>query len=570
MAEYTSFAGLYRLEPGDPVSLNNYEFYENEVILDQYVQAFVTHRHNGAPAMGGFASAATLTPSASGGQLDPETTYYIGITALDAYGGETAAVIASAQTAGTVINPTVAPVLAAASGGTLNLGTYRYAYTIFDGYGETTVSPQANISLPSNGKANITLPVTSYQKRVYRAFGYGEFNKVADVAASSTLLVDDGSLCLNCDQSPPEENTAGATNRITVTRPALPASAAYWRVYVGEDADLTSPAALYAYSSAGVRDIPSAASAIDFTSDTQVRLGTPPEVSRTIPGAALIYAVDVLYDGNSPAVASGTVESALDYISNLVQNNNIRASNVAASAALTGIVIVASAASGIVVTQVGSAASGSFIFQGERTAYGSAAAPNWPEARDYFTAPSGSGIVSFMSNTAGNDWSFGYRAARFNVIGFGASAMPTYQGVKDLIVRALPGINVTASAGAPGDAIDMVIDRRRRHRTVWSASGTLTGSANYINLFVDDFVVASATAVSSGEVRVFLPPTASANLYPGIEFTVKSLTSPAGGSAVVLHPNDGSLEGVASGRVMQLGESLTVSWDANNSSWWIG
>ena len=83
MAEYTSFAGLYKLDPGDPISLNNYQYFENEAIVDQYIQAFTTHRHDGSPAMPDFGSAPTLTPSASGGQLDPQITYYIGVTALE-------------------------------------------------------------------------------------------------------------------------------------------------------------------------------------------------------------------------------------------------------------------------------------------------------------------------------------------------------------------------------------------------------------------------------------------------------------------------------------------------------
>ena len=227
MAEYTPFAGLYRLHPGDPVSLNNYEFYENEVVLDNFINAFLTHRHTGAPAMSGFASGPTLAPSASGGTLPAAETYYIGITALDQYGGETVAQVASAITPGTVVNPTQSFVATAGSGGTLNGGQYRYAYTIIDANGETEISPQVNVSVGINGKVTLTsLPVTTpNQKRIYRAFGFSDFKKVADVSAATTSFVDDGTLCVSCDQSPPEENTAGAVNSIRITRPALPASA---------------------------------------------------------------------------------------------------------------------------------------------------------------------------------------------------------------------------------------------------------------------------------------------------------------------------------------------------------
>lgn len=316
MSSYTAFAGLYKLDPGDPVSLNNYEFYENEEVIDHYIQAFIGHRHDGTAAMSNFASAATIVSSASGGQLPPSVTYYVGITAIDQYGGETAATSTSAVTAGTVNDPTVAPVCVAGAGGSLNLGTYRYAYTFIDVYGETIVSPQTNITVTANGKVTLTLPTGSLQKRVYRAYGYGEYNKVADVAALSSTFVDDGTLCINCDQSPPDDSTAGATNKLIITRPALPSGAVSWKVYVSEESGLPSPSLLFAYGASAISVIPAAASGVTFSSENEIRVGTPPILSRTIPGAYQILGQDVFYGGPvSGLVPSGNVESAIDFIS---------------------------------------------------------------------------------------------------------------------------------------------------------------------------------------------------------------------------------------------------------------
>ena len=604
MAEYTTFAGLYKLDPGDPISLNNYQYFENEAILDQYMQSFTTHRHNGAPAMADFAAGPTLTPSASGGQLDPQITYYVGITAVDVYGGETAAYVASAETLGTVLNPTTAPTAVAGSGGTLNLGVYRYAYTLTDDYGETLISPQINVSVGNNGKVTLGLPAASNPKRVYRAFGYGDFNKVSDVASGVTTFVDDGTLCQNCDQSPPEENTAGATNKITIQRPSLPASAALWRVYVSEEVDLSNPSSLHAYSSANVRDIPSAVTSVDFTTDVQIRLGTPPTVSRTIPGASLIYAVDVLYEGNGPYLGSGSVEGGLDDLSVAVsvateRVRSMRSSPNNASAAIQGDVLLVGS-NGMTIAQspasaVGSGASGTFTFSasrfrhgstggwsfgdmsfnsgnaggnasgttvnvagsaitfaGQRMAFGSGAAPNYQEAQDHWTPPSGSGTTISQVSTGGNDYRVDIRGMRLTA----SATPPTYLGHRDVFIPSTFSVNVqeTASAGATQLAFS--------HRS--GVAGMFAAPISFTPSFPAD---AGKQYMASG-ITMILPSGAT----DGTEISIKKIALGGGTALTVTASGDQRLEGILGGStVIPNGgsDSLLFRYSSQIPGYWL-
>lgn len=469
MSEFTTFAGLYKLDPGDPVSLNNYEFYENESILDNYIYAFLNHRHNGAPAMANFASAATLTASASGGLLPPSETYYIGITAVDQYGGETTAQISSATTAATVSNPTTAPTAIAGSGGSLNAGAYRYGYTIVDAAGETEISPQVTVTIGNAGKATVTLPVTTpNNKRLYRAFGFSDFNKVADVAGSSTVFVDDGTLCVSCDQAPPDENTAGSTNRITVTRPALPASASYWRIYVSQDPSLSSPAALFAYGSANLRNIPSAASAVDFTTEAGINQGSPPPVSRTIPGASQIFATDVFYQGNSPYLGSGSVEDALDSLSNSLVSlttKSIRTSNLPLASAASGEVIFASAASGVAVTQYGMGSAARFEWRATRLASGSSP-PSYSYPKDIFIQDTNTVKVTETASANGFKMEF---ERRDKTVLLTTSFTPSPSSSSQGLTYLASGITFTLPSGATDG-------------TEWTIKKWITGAATQVNV----------------------------------------------------------------------------------------
>jgi len=441
MAFFTPFAGLLHLEPNDDQSIDDYLWYENDAVADAYFRAFVEHQHDGLPAVQPFASAASATASASGGSLSPGEVWWAGITAIDRFGGETIALTASAITPGSTSDPTTAPTVTAGIGGTLQGGTYRYGWTIVSGSGETLLSPYTNVTVPFNGSVSVTVPNAGEDWRLYRSFGGNYFGRVTDVPGSASAIVDDGSLCFACDQPPPDENSTQSNCSITVCRPALPANAVAWRVYLSEFPDLPSPS-LWAGASGDTGDIASASACIVFTGEEQLVTGAPPPVNRTIPGASQILASQVLY-GGSIYLPSGSVEDALDAIGSALAGvgTNIRASGEASG--LTGDVVFDAGNNSIILTQASatnsititgiqwragttgtftsgdqtwnstsgnyfgttvSRSSQTMLIQASRFNVGTSA-NNYLGTRDYFMLPNaGSGVVASETFVSGNDY----------------------------------------------------------------------------------------------------------------------------------------------------------------------
>lgn len=384
MGYLTPFAGLWRLEDGDSISDNEYAFFENPDIVDAYLNFFVTHRHDGAEAVQPFDEPPVLEASAAGGSLLGGETWYVGITALDQFGGETTAVSASASTPGAVPDPSAAvgATVFNDGAGIMTAGTYRYAYTIVSGSGESTPSPVKNVTIMTNGRIRITPPGPPDEWRLYRSYGYGELNRIGSTLTASSFI-DDGTETLYCDQLPPDENTTAQINSITVTRPDLPSGATAWRIYVAKDADLTTPA-LYQYDHEGLlTDIPASASVIIFDDDSFVTDGHPPDVSRTIPGAARIFADEVEYGGSGAIASGGTVEDALDYLVGRLGGSQVTSLNGASGALAlyaSGNASISVAGSGLLITvpypSPGTTvhASGSTALSGDVTFVGSGAA----------------------------------------------------------------------------------------------------------------------------------------------------------------------------------------------------
>lgn len=442
MAFRTPFAGLLRLEEEDPISLGDYDFYTNTEVADAYFNAFANHQHDGQPAVQAFAASPSAVASASGGALSGGETWYIGVTAIDAFGGETIATTASASTTPGVTDPTIAPSAVASGAGTLQGGTYRYGYTYVSGSGETLISPVTNLAIPFNGRAVITRPASPSETwRVYRAFGNSNYARVAEIGASASTYADDGSVAVSSDQQPPDENTTNQSNSITVSRPSMPANAVYWRVYASQFSDVPSPA-LWSYDSNQQINIASASASIVFSSTDEILAGSPPPVSRTIPGASQILATQILYSG-APYLASGTVEEALDNIASALASAGtftLRASGEASG--LAGDVVL-KAGKGATLVQAASAnairidgrqwragSTGTFtdtdmtvnsisgdyygtnvsrsgvnlLIQGSRFNVG-ATATNYLGTRDYFTRTNaGSGVVAAETLVSGNDY----------------------------------------------------------------------------------------------------------------------------------------------------------------------
>lgn len=315
MGQLTPFAGLWELNAGDSLAENGYQFFENEAITDAYINAFVTHRHDGHAAVQPFSGSAALTAHSSGGTLKGNDTWYVGVTALDVYGGETnsptpSAITLPAQTA----DPSVAPTLTASgTGGALTAGTYRYVYTLLSGGGETMPSPVANVTVDAQGKVLIGVPNGGADWRLYRSFGYSPMSRVGSgaILGVNATFLDDGSLPTYQGSPPPDINTTLATCSFDVARPTMPTGAAKWRVYVNRDSSLPSPS-LWA-SGGTVTDLASAVTSITVQNEGQIVLGSPPERSRTIAGNSPILATDVTYSGHL-SLASGSVENALNWL----------------------------------------------------------------------------------------------------------------------------------------------------------------------------------------------------------------------------------------------------------------
>jgi len=517
MAKLTPFAGLYQLEPNDPISLGDYEFYRNDEVIDNYINAFVTHRHNGLGAVQAFTDFPSAVVASAGGSLDPGETWYIGVTAVDQYAGETIVKYTSAATVGTSTNPTVAPVCAQAAGGTLNSGTYRYVYTYIIGSGETTPSPNTNVVVGFNGKVTVTRPVSpSYDWRVYRAFGFGPYHKVADIVAASTSYVDDGTACVGCDQEPPEENTTNAAGKITITRGSLPASATGWRVYISSDPDFVSPSQ-WRYASGGSATIASGTSSIIFSSEEEIFEGSPPPVNRTIPGASLLFSEDIFYDGYAPWLPSGTVNSALD---NIASSWVARVSPTFASAS-------AFLATGPVLSLYSSAGMNTAM---DATSAGIVFAAGRMRFQDGFAAPSGA---------------------------------PAYTNARDYSIEVGPGLTF-ASAGLASSLVnnhyEIKLLKQSKYRTV-----TTTTTLNHL---LDEMVVASGIFAN---IVVNLPSPGFGPFYDGTTFNVKKMPS----AGIVTVTALGGFQIEAGGgappypntRVMVDHEALDFVWYAPASTW---
>jgi len=558
MAQFTPFAGLFQLDADDPFSLEDYLYFENEEILDTYLNAFVTHRHNGAPAVQAFGSAPTLLVTASGGSLLGGVEWFIGITAIDQFGGETIVQTASATLPAATNDPTAAPTAVAGAPGTLQLGTYRYGYTQLDGGGETLISPTTNVSVPFNGRVTVTVPSAGLATRIYRSFGAGPLHRLTELPASASAYVDDGSVSVNCDQYPPDENTTLSTNKITVTRPALPSGAVSWRVYASEFDFYPSPSQ-WSYASGQTIDIPSASASVDFTSEIEIISGTPPPVNRTIPGASLIYAVDVLYSGNYAwSLPSGSVEDALDALASAVGGGG-GVTSVAASGD-TGMIgdIVIAGGNGIDVSQIPAASA--VVIDGSRFRNGT-------ESYKY-----GSFTVNTSSSGSRQGVKVDIISGFWLTSGFRmqvSGSTPSYDDPRDYRITPNAGSGIVVSEtslGADNYQIDHALD------TAWLAASGVVASAGFASAVASGgipkrnpdirIITANASAqvtdeiiigAASGDITYEL----EASPNEGDWFTIKShMANP---DKLTIDGNGNNIDGVSS-TDLNSGESTTVRY----------
>jgi hypothetical protein len=304
MSEYTPFAGLLRLEPGEPILTDDGRFVSSNIdIIDRLLQVGAkTHRHDGHAATPDPVTAATLSTLDTGGTIPAETPLYVGYTWLDADGGETKiSPVAQITTQDALQTPEIAPTwngVVDHAAGTLMAETYYYAVTVIDGLGaETMLSPSVTVTVPPGNAVNrvtiagldtIVTSVGGTGWRLWRAVGGGEWDLLTTGAGAS--YVDDGSATPNCNVDPPSSPAqTNNTNvlRVTVPNGPPPATATQFRTYVSTSGDFTDPSLLGTYPIADVGVQKS------YTSLTLLP-GAPPPVSLSIAGADQIDAETML------------------------------------------------------------------------------------------------------------------------------------------------------------------------------------------------------------------------------------------------------------------------------------
>lgn len=294
--EKTPFAGLTLLDPAEALSTDGYSFqHESPSIIDRYLEvAAVSHRHDAHAALADPTDAPTVVAGAGGGAILASRTIFATYTLLDADGGETRPVAAELVTTAAPIDPPDAgpPAALDTTGGTLLANTYMYALTFTDGNGgETTVGPSTMVQRPT-GPANARVQITGLTAiltaagaagwRLWRSVGGGRFGFVA--AGATDTYTDDGSSSPDCTMSPPTTNTTNGVNTVQVTVPSgQDAEAVQFRVYLSDDGSFDSPAV------AGTYPIADTGTVKTYTS-LDLADGTPPDVSRSLPGANQINA----------------------------------------------------------------------------------------------------------------------------------------------------------------------------------------------------------------------------------------------------------------------------------------
>jgi hypothetical protein len=293
----TTFAGLTRLAPGDPLSTDGFSFQaENPQIIDRLLGiGAVSHRHDAHVALVDPTLDAVLSAVAGGGNILANTSVWTCYTLLDADGGETLPSDPQTVTTPAPLDPPDTGPSAAldTTAGSLLVGTYSYALTFTDANGgETTMGPGTLITR-TPGPANARVQITGLTAlltaagasgwRLWRSTGGGRYGLVA--AGDTDTYTDDGSLPIDCTAFAPSRNTTNGVYRLEVTVPSgQPAEATQFRIYLSTEGDFSSPAV------AGTYPIADAGTVKTFTTIDPAE-GSPPDVSRALPGASKIDVV---------------------------------------------------------------------------------------------------------------------------------------------------------------------------------------------------------------------------------------------------------------------------------------
>lgn len=316
----TQFAGLTRLDPGDPLSLDNSSFQaRNPALTDRLLQiGVVTHRHDAHARFPNPTSAPSASAVSSGGTIPADLTLTVGYTLNDSEGGETEVAPAVVVSTLPAWNPPDAVLTGEIdyTGGALLAATYHYAITWTDGGGGET-APGSYVSVErepgyASGRVNLSglndgmVAAGASAWRLYRATGGDDFSYLASGTAAT--YTDDGTVNADCGQHPPDDENSTTNNsnslRVLVPSGGVLGSAASFNVYVSPDGDFSGGTLV------GTYPISSAGTYITYSS---LALGpqSPPDVSTCVPGASKIDPDTDLLDWHwkRPVAASGVLPS---------------------------------------------------------------------------------------------------------------------------------------------------------------------------------------------------------------------------------------------------------------------
>lgn len=296
----TPFAGLTELAPGEPLSTDGSSFTgRNMETVDQFLQRIVTHVHDGTGPLQDPTQPGTLVALASGGFLPPATKVYATYTLLDGRGGETApAPIVTVTTPGSLGIPgTIFGQISYASGGSLQIGTYQYVFTVTDvSGGESRASIPvtlermggfASAEILIGGLASAVSSASGSSWRLYRSMNGGPFGLLSQ--GSTSTFIDDGTIPIGLGTTPPLSDTTRQTTAALFTVPgaAVAHASAGFNVYVSATSSFFDPS-LFTHG------FPTNTDTVFLIANMATQEGSPPPVSTAARGSNQIDEADIL------------------------------------------------------------------------------------------------------------------------------------------------------------------------------------------------------------------------------------------------------------------------------------
>ncbi len=242
MASNTEHFGLKRLQGGDNLSDNGYQFTDQDrITIDALLHQGVQHVHNGSTTTATAPSTAlTLTLLNTAGSIPAGTRVYYKYTLVTSGGLETVPSIEYFKdTAAPIVEPAPPSLSQSATAGSLLPGNYYYILTAY-----TTVNTQETKGLNS---AYITVPVGTSTNRVILtmptiptgATGFNIYRKkpggsrydyLSSVLAAAPTYTDTGGVLEDCNRTLPISNSTNATNSIQASIGTVPVGMT-WKLY---------------------------------------------------------------------------------------------------------------------------------------------------------------------------------------------------------------------------------------------------------------------------------------------------------------------------------------------------